>query len=273
MRVHHINAGTMCPFVGDRMVCHCLVVETRDGLALVDSGIGLGDMAALRQRMGWGFTNVARPRADPDDTAVRRIERLGFHASDVRHILVTHLDLDHAGGIPDFPGATVHAYRPEHDAAHARATYNEKNRYRPHQLRGAKWALHEPDGQGDGWFGFAAVKPLLEDLAIVPLVGHTRGHAAIAVRDDAGWMLHCGDAYFNAAEMDVEKPSCPLPLRLFQRVIAMDDAARRANQDRLRALVRDHGRQVRVFCAHDASELERETQAPVSAQPRAAASA
>jgi len=57
MRIHHINTGTMCPigrrlvngtgsiFQRARMVCHCLLVETNDGLALVDTGIGLGDIA------------------------------------------------------------------------------------------------------------------------------------------------------------------------------------------------------------------------------------
>ncbi len=273
MRVHHINAGTMCPLVTDPMVCHCLVVETGDGLALVDTGIGLADVATLRRRMGWAFTTLVRPRPDPEETAVRRIEKLGFSAADVRHILVTHLDLDHAGGIPDFPQATVHAYRPEHDAAQARATYNERSRYRPAQWRDARWALHDVDGEGDGWLGFAAVKPIPGlDLALVPTIGHTRGHCAVAVRGDAGWLLHCGDAYFHAGEMRPE-PRCPAVLRAFQRLMAVDDAARRHNQDRLRALVRDRGSEVRVFCAHDASELDAWTQAGVSAPPRAAANA
>jgi glyoxylase-like metal-dependent hydrolase (beta-lactamase superfamily II) len=271
MRVHHISAGTLCPRVGARMVCHCLVVESNDGLVLVDTGMGLADLAAPGQRLGRAFAAVVRPSLDPAGTAVRRVEALGFEAADVRHILVTHLDLDHAGGIPDFPGATVHAYRPEHGAAQARATYNERNRYKPGQWQGAKWALHDADGQGEGWFGFTAVKPLAGlDIAIVPLVGHTRGHAGIAVRDDSGWLLHCGDAYFDAGEMNVDAPTCPWHMRAFQRIIAVDDAARRANQDRLRALVRDHGSEVRVFSAHDSSEL---TRLAVSAPPRVAASA
>jgi glyoxylase-like metal-dependent hydrolase (beta-lactamase superfamily II) len=39
-----------------------------------------------------------------EETAVRQIERLGSPA-DVRHILPTHLDFDHAGGLEDLPGA------------------------------------------------------------------------------------------------------------------------------------------------------------------------
>src|SRR5262249_30836285 len=160
-------------------------VETDDGLALVDTGMGLADLAAPRARLGGFFATVIRPRPDPDETAVRRVEKLGFAAADVRHIIVTHLDLDHARGIPDFPRATVHAYRPEHDAAQARATLNERGRYRPIQWRDARWALHDADGQGEGWMGFTAVRPLPGlDIALVPLVGHTRGHCGVAVRDD-----------------------------------------------------------------------------------------
>jgi hypothetical protein len=37
----------------------------------------------------------------------------------------------------------------------------------------------------------------------------------------------------------------------------MDNASRLANQARLRDLARDHGGDVRLFCAHDPKEFER----------------
>ena len=57
MQVHHINCGTFCPVGGalmdgrsrglrGRLVCHCLLLETNDGLILVDTGLGLRDMQA-----------------------------------------------------------------------------------------------------------------------------------------------------------------------------------------------------------------------------------
>jgi glyoxylase-like metal-dependent hydrolase (beta-lactamase superfamily II) len=36
-----------------------------------------------------------------------QVQRLGFDPRDVRHIVLTHLDFDHAGGLDDFPHATV----------------------------------------------------------------------------------------------------------------------------------------------------------------------
>lgn len=123
----------MCPWGGPlfhgwrqdpslrRLVCHCLLIETdRHGLVLVDTGIGLRDVQAPRPRLGWFFLLLNGIRLEEGQTALRRIERLGFRAADVRHIVLTHLDFDHAGGIEDFPEATVHVLGPELEAASGR---------------------------------------------------------------------------------------------------------------------------------------------------------
>ena len=115
MRIHHLNTGTMCPigkrlvngsgsiFQRGRMVCHCLLVESDDGLVLVDTGIGLGDIADP-PRLGRKWVRRTTPRLDPAETASQQVKALGFAPDDVRHLLLTHLDRDHAGGVPaDFP--------------------------------------------------------------------------------------------------------------------------------------------------------------------------
>lgn len=56
-----------------------------------------------------------------DETAIRQVERLGYTADDVRHIILTHLDIDHSGGLSDFPAAQVHVLQAEIDAAFAEA--------------------------------------------------------------------------------------------------------------------------------------------------------
>ncbi len=271
MRVHHLNCATMCPVGGrllsgqgsllDRatLVCHCLLVETGDGLLLVDTGLGIADCADPKGRLGGPFVGITKPRCDPEETAARQVERLGFRRSDVRHVVVTHLDLDHAGGLVDFPDATVHVHEPELDAALARLTLPEKNRYRPEQwAHRPHWARYR--ASGEPWHGFECVRQLdglPPEVLMVPLVGHTRGHAGIAVQGDRGWLLHAGDAYFFRDEVDPVAPRCTPGLALFQRLVAIDDEARRRNRDRLQALARDHGAEVRIVCAHDPVELER----------------
>lgn len=263
LRVHHLDCATMCTLaprlvVGPDhpgLVCHVLVIETEAGLVLVDTGLGTEDVRAPYERLGRSFTWTVRPRLDASQTALRQIERLGFTAADVRHVVLTHLDLDHAGGLSDFPHAKVHVMVQEHEAAMRSSTLIEQHRYRPIQ-----WA-HQPAFEvyrtrGTQWFGFDAVdtlRGLPPEILLVPLFGHTRGHAGVAVHTTDGWQLHAGDAYFHRGT--VEGGEVPPALRLFERVMAMDDAARRVNHARLLELARTA--EARVYCAHDPVELAR----------------
>lgn len=271
-RVHHIDVCTMCPFGGRlvsgdpsasifstaKMVAHALLVEGADGLTLVDTGLGLDDVRDPARRLGRGFVLAARPQLGEAHTAVRQVEALGFDRRDVRRVVLTHLDVDHAGGLPDFPEADVHVYQVEHDAAMARATRNERERYRPcHFSHGPRWSLHAPGG--DRWYGLESVRAVGDDVVIVPTVGHTRGHSAIAVRAPAGssveWLVHCGDAYFFHAEIS-DEPWCPPALSLFQSTLAVDDRARRVNAGRLADLRRSHP-ELALFSAHCPRDYER----------------
>jgi glyoxylase-like metal-dependent hydrolase (beta-lactamase superfamily II) len=243
------------------MVCHCLLIETAQSLVLVDAGLGLEDVHHPRERIGRGFMSFVRPKLEEGETALRQIERLGFKAQDVRHIVLTHLDLDHAGGISDFPDARVHVFRPEHEGAIQRLTLLERRRYRPLQWsHNPRWAVHEA-AAGESWNGFEAIRALddkLPEVLLIPLVGHTRGHCGVAVRDGDGWLLHAGDAYFHHAEINPRRPRCPKALEVFQRLMAFNNRLRLENQARLRTLAANPGSGVRIFCAHDPMELMRE---------------
>lgn len=268
MRVHHLNCGSFCPH-GRRLingeggllerasvVCHCLLIEAGDGLVLVDTGFGMEDARNPRQ-LGVLFGAMMRPRPEVATTALAQIEALGFSAGDVKHIVATHLDLDHAGGLPDFPEAEVHVFAPELQAA-LHPKLDEQLRY----IGGAHWK-HSPrwiehGAGGDDWFGFGSVRILPDvdtEILLVPLLGHSRGHTGVAVKTAEGWLLHCGDAYFNHGEV-ATPPSCPPVLRFFQNLTVVDRRARKSNQERLRELARTHGDEVKLFCAHDPRELE-----------------
>lgn len=270
MKVHHLNCGTLRP-VGGRwlsgtgpawafatLVCHCLLIETDAGLALVDSGLGLADLDDPRGRLGRGFLWTARPTLRPGECAARQVERLGFSQRDVRHIVLTHLDLDHAGGLADFPDAVVHVHARELDAAlHPRSPL-ERERYRAAQFQhGPRWSAHEPEA-GERWFGFECVRQLRglpAELLLVPLAGHTRGHSAVAVQTDQGWLLHAGDAYFHHGEMDPDRRRCPPLLNAYQRIVGIDHHLHAQNQERLRRLHRENAGEIHMFSAHDTAEL------------------
>jgi len=244
----------------DRMVAHCLLVENANGLTLVDSGFGTADIA--EKRMGRAFIALMGARLDPAETALAQVKAAGYKPGDVTDIVVTHLDLDHAGGLGDFPDARVHVFADELAAARASASVKEKNRYIQAQwAHGPNWVEHEPTS-GESWLGFESVAPISDDILLVPTRGHTRGHCAVAVRrPSGGWFLHAGDAYFSHGEKNTP-PTCPSGLSFFQTLVQMDKKARLANQDRLRSFNAEHGpgsgsaEPVTMFCAHDAVEFD-----------------
>ncbi len=261
-RIHHLNCGTMCPrgrrflagegglFESTRLVCHVLLIEHDGSLTLVDTGFGSHDVNN-RGQLGRPFLAVVRPQLILGETASARVAELGLDPGEVRHIVLTHMDLDHAGGLPDFPNAEVHVFAGEHRAA-MHPTLRERSRYIPAQwAHGPRWVPHT--FTGEDWFGFETVRPMPgggDEILMIPLAGHTRGHTGVAVRWGSGWLLHCGDAYFHRSEV-ATPPSCPLGLQVFETLNQADGKLRHANQERLRELADRHHGEVELICAHD----------------------
>ncbi|MBV4484782.1 MBL fold metallo-hydrolase [Pseudomonas sp. SWRI153] len=268
MRIHHLNCGCMCPFGGRlfdgnshglfaHLVCHCWLIETeRDGLVLVDTGFGSADVESP-DRIASFFRKLNNIKFEHALTAVSKVRALGFAPSDVRHIVLTHLDFDHAGGLSDFPDATVHVMQSEYRAAKVLEGWRATRRYRETQWqRRLDWQFYEP--LGEQWKGFSGVMPvrgLHEEILMVPLPGHSSGHAGIAVPSQGQWKLHAGDAYFHHDEVHKPRRHCPPGLRFYQRMMDEDHAVRVNTQNRLRALALTEPDQVQIICSHDAAEL------------------
>ena len=258
--VHHINCGTIggLKTQGRCLICHCLLLETpRDGLVLVDTGLGLQDFADPAKRLGPAFTYFfARPVRDARCAAINRVKELGFSPRDVRNIVMTHLDLDHVGGLVDFPWAKVHVHATELEAAMTRPKRLDRERYMPPMF------AHHPDFEayresGEKWLGFDAVKGLKglpDDILMVPLAGHSRGQCGIAVRQGDGALLHAGDTYFDYREVKQPKRECSPILEVFEFFNQDNKAVRIANQDRLRTLAAGH-REVTLMSAHNPFEF------------------
>ncbi|WP_380518192.1 MBL fold metallo-hydrolase [Streptacidiphilus alkalitolerans] len=273
MRVHHLNCGSMRQIppeqsdsellVPARAVCHCLLIEAEDGLVLVDTGFGTNDLRHPERALGPDFLGRAEPLLDPGETAAQQIVRLGFDLRDVRDIVLTHLDLDHSGGVPDFPQARVHVHQAEVDAGLTQHGQHPEDRIRyraEHWNHGPQWVTYEKTG-GEPWFGFDAVrelKGLPPEILLVPLAGHTAGHCGVAVqRDDGGWLLHAGDAYYYHGELDPVAPRPHPMLDILATATEVERPLRLGNLARLRELARDHGDQVSIVSAHDPWEFAR----------------
>lgn len=269
LRVHHLNCGTMRPpsarlitgtgglLAAARLVCHCLLLETEDGLALVDTGFGLADIADPVPRVGRGLLALVRPVLDPSETAIEQLRARGLDPADVRHIVVTHLDPDHAGGLADFPRAQVHVSRPMLDVAVPRVRLRYRGRLRPAQWQHQpRWAPISP--YAAQFLGLPSVTLPFGggDVRVVPLEGHVRGHLGVAVRRADGptpWLLHVGDAAFAARSLT--GVPAPLGLRVFEAAMRTDTAAWRRTRAHLVDLARRRAGEVEIVTAHDFDQL------------------
>jgi len=270
MRVHYLRCGTDCPVGGalfdgfskgplGLIPCAAQLVETSDGLVLIDTGYGMQDVRRPHPRLSKFFHALLNIRFREEDTAIHQIRALGYSPADVRHIVLTHLDFDHAGGLEDFPQARVHVMEAERDAAERqRRGFIARRRYRPVQWDDVRdWRTYA--GGGERWFGFDSVRALdglPPEILMVPLPGHTWGHAGVALQTGDGWVLNAGDAYFYRGEMNTHRHRCTPGLRFYQTLMEVDRAQRLENQGRLRELKRQHGAEVTIFCSHDQKQLE-----------------
>lgn len=268
MRIHHLNCGTLRP-IGRRLLTgeggwrdsaplynHCILIEGRRGLALIDSGIGTRDIAHP-DSLSPTFQGMFRPRLLMFETALHQIRELGFDPRDVNHIALTHLDPDQAGGLADFPHAKVHVQAAELEAALRPRSFHDKLRYLPQQwAHQPKWISHTPGAES--WFGLKGVNALPDfddEVLLVPLPGHTAGHMGVAIQTSDGWLMHAGDAYFYRGELD-EAPSCPVGLKWLQWMMADDHAQRIATLRRLRRVAHRFKEDIQLTCSHDPVEFQ-----------------
>lgn len=246
----------MYPLLCGRTVSHVLLVETDNGLVLIDTGFGSKDCDDPAGRVGWP-RRLLHPVLSPSETAVNQIEQLGFRRDDVRHIVITHFDGDHIGGIADFPRAQIHVTAREAFGATRAQLLGEKIRY-----RAALWAHeaniveHTPDGEK--WRGFAAAKELDEvspGIVMISLPGHTRGHACVAVDAGHRWVMHCGDSFFHHGAVDGTS-SMPRAIAAFERMVAFDWKMVQQNHARLVELYRRREPDLLMVCSHDRTQYE-----------------
>ena len=269
MKIHHLNCGAMQPYGGAlfdgstrglgpaNLTCHCLLLETSVGLVLVDTGTVSRNVADAARRLSPFFRITDRVRLIPAEAAFNQIQRLGHEPSEVKHVVMTHLDFDHATGLVDFPGARVHLSAKEAAAAHNPATPKERARYRPAQSANQSgWHLYETFPAE--FFGLPATYlDGIPGMMLVSLPGHTKGHCGVATdlgRD--GWLLHAGDAIFMQSEL-ARPPFTPPAARLYQWFMQTSQRQRRHSLAELRRISRDEGDHVRIICTHDPDVLRR----------------
>ena len=205
MAIHLLNCFTCSArwFITLKTGMVCLLVETDQGLVLVDTGLGLDDYAnpTWMTRL---FRMITVMPFDPNEAAVNRVRQLGYKPEDVKHIILTHMHFDHCSGLPDFPHAKVHVHRREYEAfTDHKILHWDEYAYIPRYIaRHPEFILY--DNADAKWYGFDAIRlPFEPEMYFIPLHGHSHGHCGVAIKTFEGWFFHAADA---GAVYDNETP-------------------------------------------------------------------
>jgi glyoxylase-like metal-dependent hydrolase (beta-lactamase superfamily II) len=135
-------------------------------------------------------------RIERDQEIGPQLRALGVGPRDVKRVVLTHLHIDHDGGLAHFPHSDILVSRGE--LRTARGWMGRLRGYLPN--RWPSWFDPVPLDLATEPFGpFAASRRLTEagDVVAVGTPGHTAGHLSVVVEDHGTTYFLAGDASYN----------------------------------------------------------------------------
>ena len=161
------------------------------------------------------------------DVVGARLAAHGVAADRLRHVVLSHLHFDHAGGLASLPNARVIVQRRDWEAGH------------DPDLAGALGFATQDFDHGHDVLLVDGEHDLFGDGRVVclPTHGHTPGHQSLRVRLDGGDVVLTADACYLKRTLETDSPAAAaVRSRRDARVAAPPArAARRRRAHRLRA--------------------------------------
>jgi glyoxylase-like metal-dependent hydrolase (beta-lactamase superfamily II) len=176
---------------------YAYVLEHDDGHIVIDTGLS----SRAKGMPGFLKRIFVMPELTADDEIGPAMRRAGLRPEDVRLVIPTHLDVDHAGGVGHFPNAEIVVHRPEWE--HSK-TFGGKQRYQP-KIWPEGWAPKVYDLDPETFGPFATSKKVTDkgDIRLVPIPGHSVAQVGVVVESD-GVRLFFGADHMLRADWFVE---------------------------------------------------------------------
>ena len=217
---HHLLRGAPRSPTTAAALCMLLEHPTR-GLVLFDTGYAPRVLEAFRTFPFSLYGRLTPVTALIEWSAAAQLERLGFHARDVRFVIASHLHADHIGGLRDFPSAEIVTTKSALNVSRLRGWRAMRHAFVPDLLppdfearalilRDFTDAPLEPFGRAHDLFGDGTVR-------LVELPGHARGQ--IGAYLEAEQVLLVADGAWSMRAIRDNHPPDALPLH-----VAFDNA-------------------------------------------------
>jgi len=183
----------------DWLPTYAWMIEHPEGVIVVDTGQGthlLDSVKSLHPYLRW----EVEFRIERDQEIGPQLRTLGVGPRDVKQVVLTHLHIDHDGGLAHFPQSEILVARRELHIA--RGWAGRLHGYLPH--RWPSW--FDPialDLAAEPFGPFAASRRLTAagDVIAVATPGHTADHLSVMAVDEGITCVLAGDASYTEALM------------------------------------------------------------------------
>jgi N-acyl homoserine lactone hydrolase len=182
-----------------------LVEHPSAGPILIDTGLHPSCASDVGGNMGRAGKLLYEVRMDHDQALRFELPERGVQPSDIRLVIMTHMHIDHASAVSEFPAATFVLDAREWNAA---AAGGARQGYHHRQFDHAfDWrTLNYEADPVESFSGFARSLDLFGDgsVRVVSTPGHTLGHQSVVLRTSKTEVLLVGDAAYTDRELKGE---------------------------------------------------------------------
>ncbi|HLM09398.1 MAG TPA: N-acyl homoserine lactonase family protein [Thermoleophilaceae bacterium] len=182
-----------------------LVEHPGAGALLIDTGFHPSVAVNPKQNLGrvalFTFKDLTM---NPDQAVSAQLRARGIEPASIGTVVMTHLHIDHASAIAEYPQATFVVARGEWEAATSKGQLDGYVQRQFDHAFDYRLLDFEGDADASSFAGFARTFDLFGDGSVrcVYTPGHTLGHMSVVLRTAAREVLVVGDALYMRATLD-----------------------------------------------------------------------
>jgi N-acyl homoserine lactone hydrolase len=202
-KLHALGIGVSKSDFLEIPIVSFLVEHPGAGPVLIDTGLHPSCAIDLKQNFGRvGALAFPGLQMDPKQAVVNQLRERDIEARDVNLVVMTHLHIDHASAMSEFPHATFVFSKREWEAAGEPRNWQHGYRTRQfdHGFDYRTIDFEEGDAVTSSYATFGRSVDLLGDgsIRLVYTPGHTHGHMSVVLRLAGGReALVAGDAIYT----------------------------------------------------------------------------